>query len=392
MARMGAPTRPAACFALILAMQVHGACPSPSPSTDPTPQNPQPPAPIPTETFTAEDGTRFGVQTYLSGLVVPWSLAFAPDGRLFITERPGRVRIAQNGTLIAAPALTLTDVAADGEAGLLGIALHPSFDANHLVYLVYTAQTSGGRVNRLVRYREVNQILGERAVLLDNIPAASIHDGSRIRFGPDGFLYMTMGDAADPSLAQSLGSLNGKILRLTDTGTAAPGNPFSSPIWSYGHRNPQGLDWHPVSGELWESEHGQTGNDEINLIQRGGNHGWPVIEGAQTRADMIAPVLFFSPAIAPSGASFYRGAAITGFRNNLFVAALAGNQLRRVRFDPADARRVVAHEALLQGRYGRLRDVISGPDGALYVSTSNRDGRASPPPNDDRVLRIVAAQ
>jgi glucose/arabinose dehydrogenase len=229
-------------------------------------------------------------------------------------------------------------------------------------------------------------------VLLDNIPAASIHDGSRIRFGPDGFLYMTMGDAADAPLAQSLGSLNGKILRLTDTGTAAPGNPFTSLIWSYGHRNPQGLDWHPVSGELWESEHGQTGNDEINLIQRGGNHGWPVIEGAQTRADMIPPVLFFSPAIAPSGASFYRGAAITGFRNNLFVAALAGNQLRRVRFDPTDARRVVAHEALLQGRYGRLRDVISGPDGALYVSTSNRDGRASPPPNDDRVLRIVAAQ
>ncbi|MCA1648768.1 MAG: PQQ-dependent sugar dehydrogenase [Acidobacteria bacterium] len=182
-ARMGAPTRPAACFALILAMQVHGACPSPSPSTDPTPTNPQPPAPIPTEVFTAEDGTRFGLQTYLSGLVVPWSLAFAPDGRLFITERPGRVRIAQNGTLITAPALTLTDVAADGEAGLLGIALHPSFDANHLVYLVYTAQTSGGRVNRLVRYREVNQTLGERAVLLDNIPAASTHDGSRSASG-----------------------------------------------------------------------------------------------------------------------------------------------------------------------------------------------------------------
>ena len=243
------------------------------PSTDPTPTNPQPPAPIRRKISRHRTARVSGCRhiSPTSSCRGAWPL-LQTDG---CSSRNGRGGPdCTERTLIAAPALTLTDVAADGEGGLLGIALHPSFDANHLVYLVYTAQTSGGRVNRLVRYREVNQILGERAVLLDNIPAASIHDGSRIRFGPDGFLYMTMGDAADPSLAQSLGSLNGKLLRLTDTGTAAPGNPFTSPIWSYGHRNPQGLDWHPVSGELWESEHGQTGNDEINLIQRGGNHGW----------------------------------------------------------------------------------------------------------------------
>ena len=378
-------------LALLLATQTPmPACsPSPSPSDDTNPPGQNPPQ---TDVFTTVDGVRFGVQVYLTGLVVPWSLAFAPDGRLFIAERPGRVRIVESGRLLPTPALTLDDVAADGEAGLLGLVLHPSFAQNRLVYLVYTANTARGRVNRLVRYRELNQTLGERAVLLDNIPAASIHDGSRLRFGPDGMLYMTMGDAADPSIAQSLGSLNGKILRLADDGATPGDNPFSSPIWTYGHRNPQGLDWHPVSGDLWATEHGQTGNDEINLVQRGGNYGWPVIEGSQTRPGMIAPVLFYSPSIAPSGMSFYRGESIAAFRNNLFVAALAGQQLRRIRFDPADPRRVIAHEALLQGRYGRLRDVMMGPDGAMYVSTSNRDGRNTPVAEDDRILRIVAVQ
>jgi glucose/arabinose dehydrogenase len=361
---------------------------SPSPAPPQNPDTPTPPN-IPTTTFTAADGTRFGVQIHLTRLVVPWSLAFAPDGRLFIAERPGRVRIVQNGQLIEDPALVLDDVFAEGEAGLLGMALHPDFAQNRFVYLVYTARVGSGQVNRLVRYREVNQRLGERAVLVDNIRAATIHDGARLRFGPDGLLYMSMGDAADTSTSQNLGSLNGKLLRFTDEGRTPPGNPFTSPIWSYGHRNPQGFDWAP-NGDLWESEHGPTGNDEINLIQPGGNFGWPVITGGQTRAGMITPVLFFSPSIAPSGASFYRGTAIAGFRDNLFVTTLAGMSLLRVRFDPADPRRVLANERLLQGLYGRLRDVVSGPDGALYVSTSNRDGRNTPVADDDRVLRIVA--
>ena len=380
-------------FALAMQVQPMPACaPSPAPPQNPPPQNPDPPPPsIPTTTFTAADGTRFGVQIYLTRLEVPWSLAFAPDGRLFIAERPGRVRIVQNGQLLAEPALVLDDVFSQGEAGLLGIALHPDFALNRFVYLVYTARVGSGAVNRLVRYREVNDRLGERAVLVDNIRAATIHDGARLRFGPDGLLYMSMGDAADVSTSQDLGSLNGKILRFTDEGRTPPGNPFPSPIWSYGHRNPQGFDWAP-NGDLWESEHGPTGNDEINLIQPGGNFGWPVITGSETRAGMVSPVLVFSPSIAPSGASFYRGTAIAGFRDNLFVATLAGMSLLRVRLDPADPRRVIASERLLQGLYGRLRDVVSGPDGALYVSTSNRDGRNTPVADDDRVLRIVAIE
>jgi glucose/arabinose dehydrogenase len=362
------------------------ACDESDPSPTPTPT---PPA---GELFTADDGTRFRVEVVAQNLEIPWALAFAPDGRLFFTERPGRVRVYQNGQVLAAPALTLDDVAAVGEGGLLGLAVHPDFAANHFVYLAYVARlASGARETRVVRYREVGNTLGERAVLLDRIGAADIHDGARVKFGPDGKLYVSMGDTAQPSTAQDLGVLTGKILRLNDDGSVPTDNPFpGSPIYSYGHRNPQGLDWHPANGELWGSEHGQTGNDEINHLRPGRNYGWPVIEADQTRAGMETPILFFTPSIAPSGAAFYRGTASAGFRQNLFVAALGGTLLLRVRFEPADPDRVLATERLLVGRYGRLRDVASGPDGAIYVCTSNRDGRITPIGSDDRILRIVA--
>lgn len=381
-------------LALVLLMQLEtpSACRQP-PSQDPTPAPAPGPLPTPQEVFTAADGTRFAVETFLTGLEVPWSLAFAPDGRLFVTERPGRVRIVQGGQLVPQPALTLSDVftRAGDEAGVLGIALHPDFAQNRLVYLAYTARLSNGSpVNRLVRYREVNNTLAEAAVLLDNIPGATIHDGARVRFGPDRRLYLTTGDAAVASLSQDLASLAGKIIRLNDDGTTPGDNPFRSPLYSYGHRHPQGIDWHPASGDLWSTEHGATGNDEFNVVDIGRNYGWPTIQGDQTMPGMERPVLFFSPSIAPSGASFYTGAAVPGFHHNFFVATLAGRHLHRVRLDPAAPRRVVASERLLQNRYGRLRDVVTGPDGALYVSTSNRDGRGSPTADDDRILRIVS--
>jgi glucose/arabinose dehydrogenase len=357
-------------------------------------RSPEPPSsPSPGEVFTAADGTRFGVQVVLANLEIPWSLAFAPDGRQFITERPGRVRIAQDGALLSNPALVLSDVAAVGEAGLMGLALHPDFASNRFVYLAYTARLpTGGMVNRVVRYREVGNTLGEPAVILDNIAAASIHDGCRLRFGPDRRLYVTMGDAAEPSVAQDLASLNGKILRVNDDGSVPNDNPFSSFVFSYGHRNPQGLDWHPTSGDLWASEHGATGNDELNRIEAGRNYGWPVIEGSRTQPGMERPVSFYDPAIAPSGLSFYRGSSIDGFRSNLFFATLRGQHVNRVRLDPADPRRIVSEERLLDNRFGRIRDIISGPDGALYFCTNNRDGRGNMAADDDRVIRIVAAR
>jgi len=339
--------------------------------------------------FTTQDGVRFRVEVVVNNLEVPWSLAFAPDGRLFVTERPGRVRIVNLSSRTSELALTLDDVFAQGEAGLLGLTLDPDFAQTRFVYIYYTAAQSGGSMNRVARYREVGGRLGERAILLDNIPASTIHDGGRIRFGPDGLLYFTAGDASNAALAQDVASLAGKILRLNRDGTTPRANAFGSPVYSWGHRNPQGLDWHPVTGDLWATEHGNAANDEVNVIQSGANYGWPRIEGTQTMTGMETPVTFYNPTVAPSGAAFYRGQRFPQFANNLFVATLRGTHIIRLRLDAAAPRRIAAQERLLADRFGRIRIVVSGPDGFLYFATNNRDGRGSPTADDDRIARIV---
>ena len=362
-----------------------------SKTQEPTPAvTPSPPSRSDGPVFTTQDGVRFRVEVVVNNLEIPWSFVFAPDGRVFVTERPGRVRIVDITRQASELALTLEDVSAEGEGGLLGLALDPSFGSNRLVYLYYTARTSGRAVNRIVRYRESGNRLAERIVLLENIPANVIHDGGRLRFGPDGLLYITAGDAASEQSAQDVAALSGKILRINADGTSARGNPFSSPVYSYGHRNPQGIDWHPLTGELWESEHGSTGNDEINVVDAGVNYGWPRIEGSQTMPAMREPITFYNPAVAPSGASFYRGQQFTQFANNLFVGTLRGTHLLRLRVD-ATSRRIVGQERLLEGQFGRIRDVVSGPDGFLYFCTNNRDGRGSPVTGDDRIARLVPA-
>jgi glucose/arabinose dehydrogenase len=359
---------------------------------EPTPAvTPSPPSRSDGPVFTTQDGVRFRVEVVVNNLEIPWALVFAPDGRLFVTERPGRIQIIDITRQTSQLALTLDDVFAEGEAGLLGLALDPSFVSNGLVYLYYTARTSAGRaVNRVVRYRESGNRLAERIVLIDNIPANVIHDGGRLRFGPDGLLYITAGDAATEQLAQDVASLAGKILRINPDGTTPRGNPFSSPVYSYGHRNPQGIDWHPATGDLWESEHGATGNDEINVVDAGINYGWPRIEGSQTMPAMREPVTFYNPAVAPSGAAFYRGQRFAQFANNLFVGTLRGTHLLRLRVDSA-SRRIIAQERLLEGQFGRIRDVVSGADGYLYFCTNNRDGRGNPATGDDRIARLVPA-
>jgi aldose sugar dehydrogenase len=361
-----------------------------TPAPEPTPSPSPIPAPQPgTDVFTTQDGIRFRVDTVVQSLEIPWAMAFAPDGRLFITERPGRVRILNLAAATSELALTLDDVFAEGEAGLLGLALDPAFQQNHWVYLYYTGTRGiGAAVNRVVRYREVSSRLVERVSIFDDIPAAQIHDGGRLRFGPDDLLYVTTGDASNGSLAQDLASYAGKILRINRDGSTPRDNPSVSPIYSSGHRNPQGLDWNPATGDIWASEHGPTGNDEINVIRSGANYGWPRIEGSRTMPGMETPVTFYNPAIAPSGASFYRGSRIPGFTGNLFVGTLRGTHLLRLR---TEGRRVVSEERLLDGRFGRIRDVIAGPDGHLYFCTNNRDGRGSPIAADDRILRIVPA-
>ena len=359
---------------------------STTPGCDPQRPSTTPPATAPVM-LTTQDGVRVQADAILSSLEVPWALAFAPDGRLFVAERVGRVRIVNLSTSTSETALTLDDVFRQGEAGLLGLALAPDFAATRLVYLYYSAVVGNGAVNRIVRYREAGGRLAERAVLLDNIPAATIHDGGRLRFGPDGLLYATAGDAANSSLAQDPASLAGKFLRIERDGLAPRGNPFGSPVFSWGHRNPQGFDWHPVTGEIWATEHGNSGNDEINVIHAGVNYGWPTIEAAQTFPNMEPPVTFFNPAIAPSGAAFYQGTRFPQFAGNLFAATLRGVHLLRLVVD-AQGRRVTRQERLLEGTFGRLRDVAVGPDGFIYICTNNRDGRGSPAAGDDRIIRL----
>jgi aldose sugar dehydrogenase len=355
-------------------------------------------APVATPTLpaTATPTPQVSVTTWVSGLDTPWAIAFAPDGRAFITERAGRIRILQDGRLQAEPWLTL-DVAATGEAGLLGLALDPQFAQNHFVYVAYTYRGGDGRlVNRLARLREDPQTgMGvPDIVLLDGVPGNTLHDGGRVRFGPDGKLYWTMGDAQNPQSAQDVSVLNGKILRLNPDGSFPADNPFpNSPVYSYGHRNPQGLAWQPGSGRLYETEHGPSGEkgccqDEVNLITPGGNYGWPVISGDETRQGMISPVIQSGNTVtwAPSGATFATSGPWAG---SLLFAGLRGQSLYRLTLDPNDPGKALGLEQLLAGQYGRLRDVVVGPDGAYYILTSNLDGRGTPPPDGDKVLRLT---
>lgn len=347
------------------------------------------------ETYVTDDGVKFRVEVVAKNLTIPWSIAFA-EGDLFFTERTGSLQVLRKGAGLPKLLARVSDVRAVGEGGLMGLAFHPSFATNRYIYLSYTYSVGSNAFNKVVRYTLSNDSLSGSLVIIDRLPGSGVHNGCRIRSGPDGKLYVTTGDAAQGDIAQDLSSLGGKILRLNDDGSIPSDNPFKgSPVYSLGHRNGQGIDWHPTLGILFESEHGPSGfdgpggGDEINIIEAGKNYGWPIIHHQQTAEGMVGPLLEFTPAIAPSGASFYSGGQFPGFVNNLFVATLRGSHILRVVLKKSDPRSVSFSERLLEDKYKRIRDVVEGPDGFLYFCTSNRDGRATPNPNDDRILRIV---
>ncbi len=329
------------------------------------------------------------VDTISENLSIPWSIDFASDGRIFFSERTGTLQVIDGGIQKQIMSLDVSS----GEGGMLGIALDPDFKSNHYIYIYYSYNDLLSTKNKLVRFTEWQNTLTDEKILLDDIPGAFYHDGGRIKFAPDGKLYITTGDATDPNLSQRLDSVAGKILRINSDGSIPDDNPYSdSPVYSIGHRNPQGIAW-DESGELIATEHGPSGwrgnaHDEINLIKSGANYGWPDVIGDETKDGLINPVLHSGDDTwAPSGAAFYYGEQIPHWNGKYFIASLRGEHLHVVDFDSNYD--VISHEKLFLGEYGRLRDVVHGPDG-LYVLTSNQDGRGSPLINDDRILRITS--
>ena len=322
-----------------------------------------------------------------SNLEIPWSMDFLPDGDIIFTERPGRIRLIDGGRLVAEPVAAI-DVATTGESGLLGIAVDPDFASNSYIYVYYTYfKTQDNQtmmLNRVSRLSFDGKKASGESILVDNIPGGlgdqGFHNGGRIRFGPDGKLYITTGDGGVTANAQSMGSLGGKILRINKDGSVPSDNPFpGSAIYSLGHRNPQGLAWHLASGKLYATEHGPVGNDELNLILPGKNYLWP---DHQCTEEIDPAVLCFTDTIAPSGASFYG--------DTLYISGLRGTQVREITFDAA-GEKVLSQKMFLLG-YGRIRDVVIR-DGLMYVLTSNRDGRSVwsgnlPSSDDDRIIAV----
>ncbi len=315
------------------------------------------------------------IGTIATDLAVPWGIAFLPNGDAIVTERDTRRVLRIHGPQHTVDEVATIDEAAPaGEAGLLGVAASPEFATDHLLFFYVTTASD----NRIVRATYEQGRLGPLDVILDGIPKGFIHDGGRLQFGPDGYLYASTGETGNDLLAQDKGSLGGKILRITPDGDPAPGNPFpGSPVWSYGHRNVQGLAFDD-RGRLWASEFGQDTFDELNLIKAGDNYGWPVVEGRGEHRGMVDPQVVWDPSVAsPSGLAFLDG--------HLWLASLRGMRLWRI--DVTDGR--ATHPAdFFVGDYQRMRTVAVTPDGRLWVTTSNRDGRASPSPGDDRILLI----
>ncbi len=317
----------------------------------------------------------FTFEIIAENLRTPWEIGFLPNGELLISQRPGNlVRIRTEKSSIEIPS-----VREIGEGGLLGFTLHPDFENNNLIYFYITVENQGQLENRVEQYffNLSANILTNRKIIISAIPASSVHNGGRIKFGPDGYLYISTGDSSDSDLAQNINSLAGKILRLDENGNIPSDNPFSNPVYSYGHRNVQGLTW-DSENQLWATEHGrsgmQSGLDELNLIQKGANYGWPIIQGDDVQTNLHAPIIHSgTDTWAPAGAVF--------FDNSIFFTGLRGQALYKYNLQDKTLR------AYFNGEFGRLRAITLKND-SLYISTSNNDGRGNPKIGDDKVIKI----
>ena len=341
------------------------------------------------------DPVSLNLEVIAEGLFVPWSIVFTGPDRLLVSERNGSIREIVNQKLNPTSLITFKSVAVQQEAGLLGLALDPDYKNNQFLYACYTTSKNGGLVNRVVKLKDLGTSIAEVGLIIDDIPASYNHAGGRIRFGPDGKLYLTAGDALQKNLAQDLNALNGKLLRYNPDGSIPADNPFNnSPIYSYGNRNSEGFDWDPVNNLLYETEHGPTGfdgppgGDEINLIQPGANYGWPLVSHTEKMDGTISPLVEFTPAVAPGSGMFYRSSLFPQFTNSFFFGGLEGEGIYRLVISK-DNPYVITLIEKLDLNVGRVRDVVEGPDGSIYFTTSNRDGRGQVRAGDDKVYRIT---
>ena len=326
------------------------------------------------------------VETVADNLKIPWELVFAPDGRIFFTERDGNLWVIENESLELVATFPTSHMS---EGGLLGLALDPEFEKNNFLYLYQTYFDFELHHNKVVRYTVNNNQLTDEQILIDKIPGALWHDGGRIKFGPDEKIYITTGDATNASLSQKIGSLAGKILRINADGTIPVDNPFeSSAVFSYGHRNPQGIDW-TENGILVSSEHGPSGekgyaHDEINVIEPGKNYGWPVIVGDSNNPEYTNPILHSGDITwAPSGLLYYDSNKIPELKGKFLVAALRGQHVMVLDLD-LENNRVNSVEKIFQDEYGRIRDLVQSPDGDVFILTSNGD--------NDKILRVTSLE
>ncbi|HEY9583560.1 MAG TPA: PQQ-dependent sugar dehydrogenase [Candidatus Paceibacterota bacterium] len=325
------------------------------------------------------------ITTITTELKIPWDIAFLPDDSLLVTERDGNLTQIKDKNKTS---IKLPRAVPKGEGGLLGIVLHPRYNTNHFLYLyMTTGGISGGNTkNAVFRYKFENGALSDEKEIIKDIPGAIYHDGGRMEFGPDEKLYITTGDATTAQIAQDKKSLGGKILRLNDDGSIPSDNPFGNAVYSYGHRNPQGLVW-DSEGRLWETEHGRSGvtsgMDELNLIEKGKNYGWPDIEGDTIKAGMVKSVINSGAddTWAPASAVYYKG--------SIFFGGLKGEAVYEAVLDGVSVKELKTH---FKNQFGRIRTVRLGPDGMLYITTSNRDGRGNPTAEDDRIIRVDPEQ
>lgn len=344
-------------------------------------------------------GTLVDTSTVISGIDIPWTIIWGPDNHIWMTERFGRVSRVNPQTGQQQVLLTLTDCQASGESGLLGMALYPSFVDTPWVYLIYTYLTGSSIRERLVRYTysEVGGQLSSPVVLLNDIPGNTTHNGSRLLFLPDRSLLMTTGDAQIQSAPLNLQQLPGKVLRMRPDGSVPADNPFpGNLVYTYGHRNAQGMFHHPLNGKVYISEHGPTTDDEVNVLTPGGNYGWPTVAGfcdQPTETQYCAqnnvrePIIAWTPTMAPGGMLWYSSSALPVFRNKILLTALKNARLYVLSLQN-DTGVVVSEVQYLTNWYGRLRDVCADPAGNLYLAT-NGNSWSNTQPYTHRIVKIA---